>query len=72
MPEPQILDYQTQQYKLLPEIAKVFALLFSARRVGDTFIEANQNMSKGNLALLPEVSKLFAKSTVDEDMVEID
>lgn len=55
MPEPQILDYQTQQYKVLPQIATVFALLFAARRVGDTFIEATTSMNKGNLAMLPEV-----------------
>ncbi|XP_063611858.1 peroxisomal acyl-coenzyme A oxidase 1-like [Penaeus indicus] len=58
MPEPQILDYQTQQYKVLPQIATVFALLFSARSVGDTFIEATKSMNEGSLALLPELHAL--------------
>ncbi|MCL4138555.1 UNVERIFIED_CONTAM: hypothetical protein GTU68_031554, partial [Idotea baltica] len=36
-PEPQILDYQTQQYKILPQIASVFAMTFAARLVWDHY-----------------------------------
>lgn len=60
-PEPQILDYQTQQYKLLPQIATIFGIHFSARRVWDTYNEVTGNIQEGNLDLLPEVSVWEAK-----------
>lgn len=68
-PEPQILDYQTQQYKLIPQIATVFALLFAARNIGNTYKEVTQNISEGKLNLLPELHAvscgLKALSTTD-------
>ncbi|XP_069177751.1 peroxisomal acyl-coenzyme A oxidase 1-like isoform X1 [Procambarus clarkii] len=68
-PEPQILDYQTQQYKLLPHIASVFALHFSANSVVDTYMKALSNISKGSMDFLSELhfltSGLKALSTTD-------
>ena len=55
-PEPQIMEYQTQQYKLFPLIATVFATFFAAKRVFETFNEYTQNALTGNLQLLPEVN----------------
>ncbi|XP_047502178.1 probable peroxisomal acyl-coenzyme A oxidase 1 [Penaeus chinensis] len=54
-PEPQILDYQTQQYKLLPQIATIFGIHFTARHVWDTYNEVTGNINEGNLDLLPEL-----------------
>lgn len=54
-PEPQILDYQTQQYKLLPQIATIFAIHFAAKDVWNTFNEVTGNIQDGNLVRLPEL-----------------
>ncbi|XP_037782717.1 peroxisomal acyl-coenzyme A oxidase 1-like [Penaeus monodon] len=57
-PEPQILDFQTQQYKLLPQIASVFALLFSANDLVTTYLQVSKDMTKGNMEMLPELHSL--------------
>nr|XP_053627761.1 probable peroxisomal acyl-coenzyme A oxidase 1 [Cherax quadricarinatus] len=57
-PEPQILDYQTQQYKLLPQIATIFGIHFSTKDVWDTYNEVTGNIHEGNLDLLPELHAL--------------
>lgn len=54
-PEPQILEYQTQQYKLLPLIATVFGIHFAAQSAWDTYNEVNSSVQNGNLDLLPEL-----------------
>lgn len=57
-PEPQILEYQTQQYKLLPQIATVFGILFAANDVWNTYNEVTENIQEGNLEYLPELHAL--------------
>ncbi|XP_042211127.1 peroxisomal acyl-coenzyme A oxidase 1-like isoform X2 [Homarus americanus] len=57
-PEPQILDYQTQQYKLLPQIATIFGIHFATKDVWDTYNEVTGNIQVGNLDLLPELHAL--------------
>nr|XP_027226501.1 peroxisomal acyl-coenzyme A oxidase 1-like [Penaeus vannamei] len=57
-PEPQILDFQTQQYKLLPQVASVFALLFSASDLATTYARVSTDMTKGNMERLPELHSL--------------
>lgn len=57
-PEPQILEYQTQQYKLLPLIATVFGIHFSAQSLWDTYNEVTGSINNGNLDLLPELHAL--------------
>ncbi|KAK4320234.1 hypothetical protein Pmani_008885 [Petrolisthes manimaculis] len=57
-PEPQILEYQTQQYKLLPQIATVYGIMFAANDVWNTYNEVTGNISEGNLAYLPELHAL--------------
>ncbi|XP_045124550.1 peroxisomal acyl-coenzyme A oxidase 1-like [Portunus trituberculatus] len=54
-PEPQILEYQTQQYKLLPHLASVFAILFSASSVIRMQRQVAADISKGNVEFLPEL-----------------
>lgn len=57
-PEPQILEYQTQQYKLLPHIASVFAIILSAGRVSRVFHQVTTDINRGNVNLLPELHTL--------------
>ncbi|XP_045620326.2 peroxisomal acyl-coenzyme A oxidase 1 [Procambarus clarkii] len=57
-PEPQILDYQTQQYKLIPQIASVLALYFSAKSAAQIYTSVTASMEKGNVQLLPELHSL--------------
>ncbi|KFM75530.1 Peroxisomal acyl-coenzyme A oxidase 1, partial [Stegodyphus mimosarum] len=54
-PEVQILDYQAQQYKLLPMIAFSHACKATFIALMDTYKVATQNMEKGDLATLPEL-----------------
>ncbi|CAL4062320.1 unnamed protein product, partial [Meganyctiphanes norvegica] len=57
-PEPQIIDYQTQQYKLLPHIASVFAIQFSANVLFSNYNNMEQYIQEGNLELLPALHAL--------------
>lgn len=57
-PEPQILDYQTQQYKVIPQIASVFALIFSARSLSKIQSSVTAKLKDGNTDLLPELHSL--------------
>lgn len=54
-PEPQIMDYQTQQYKLFPAIATVFALNSSASWLWDVYNSVSSELEQGDLEKLPEV-----------------
>ncbi|XP_050423854.1 probable peroxisomal acyl-coenzyme A oxidase 1 isoform X2 [Adelges cooleyi] len=53
--EPQILDYQTQQYKLFPAIATALAYKFSANWLWDVYHNVNSQVEKGDLKRLPEL-----------------
>lgn len=55
-PEPLIMEYQTQQYKLFPAIASVFALNFSATWLWDVYNSVSSDLEHGDLEKLPEVS----------------
>ncbi|XP_065204921.1 probable peroxisomal acyl-coenzyme A oxidase 1 [Planococcus citri] len=54
-PEPQIVEYQTQQYKLFPGIATVFALNFSASWLWDVYNSVSSDLEHGDLEKLPEL-----------------
>ncbi|KAA0186590.1 hypothetical protein HAZT_HAZT004737, partial [Hyalella azteca] len=56
--EVQVLDYQTQQHKLLPQLATVFAVTFSARRLWETYNSVTHGPKEAQLALLPELHVL--------------
>ena len=58
-PEVKILEYQTQQYKILPQIAIVFAQWFSAHATRRTYNTVQEEIAKGNLNLLPEVGTIL-------------
>ena len=53
--EPQILDYQTQQYKLFPMIATAYAFLFAGSRLREIYFATNSEIQEGNVEMLPEV-----------------
>lgn len=54
-PEPQILDYQTQQYKLFPLLATAYAFHFVGAYIKDTYQRISGDISTGDLSELPEV-----------------
>ncbi|PIK44722.1 putative peroxisomal acyl-coenzyme A oxidase 1 isoform X3 [Apostichopus japonicus] len=54
-PEPRILDYQSQQMKLFPQIASAFALLICGAQLKDRFLEYLAQTDEGNFSALPEL-----------------
>ena len=55
-PEPQILDYQTQQYKLFPRLAAAYAYLFGSLALSSNFREVKKEIDDGKLDNLAGVS----------------
>lgn len=56
-PEPQILDYVTQQHKLFIQIATSHALRLTGQWLWDTYTKVNKQMKTGNMEQLPEVGR---------------
>ncbi|KAF8384910.1 hypothetical protein PRIPAC_74052 [Pristionchus pacificus] len=57
--EVQILDYRTQQYRLLPQLARSFAFLFAAYEVKAMYFKVTAQIQKSaNTELLPELHAL--------------
>lgn len=54
-PEAQVIDYKTQQYKLLPGLALAFALKFCFDHVWSLFQESQNKIAAGDLSMLPEL-----------------
>ncbi|XP_031207649.1 peroxisomal acyl-coenzyme A oxidase 1 isoform X1 [Mastomys coucha] len=59
-PEPQILDFQTQQYKLFPLLATAYAFHFVGRYMKETYLRINESIGQGDLSELPELHALTA------------
>ncbi|XP_027728564.1 peroxisomal acyl-coenzyme A oxidase 1 isoform X2 [Vombatus ursinus] len=59
-PEPQILDFQTQQYKLFPLLATAYAFQFVGAYMKETYHRINVDINQGNLSELPELHALTA------------
>ncbi|KAK7929885.1 hypothetical protein WMY93_006280 [Mugilogobius chulae] len=59
-PEPQILDYQTQQYKLFPLLATAYAFTFVGQYMNQTYHRITGDITDGNLSELPELHALSA------------
>ncbi|KAM9006194.1 peroxisomal acyl-coenzyme A oxidase 1 isoform X1 [Sarcophilus harrisii] len=59
-PEPQILDFQTQQFKLFPLLATAFAFQFVGAYMKETYHRINVDISQGDLSELPELHALTA------------
>lgn len=54
-PEPQILDYRTQQFKLLPNIAAVYCFRFAANWLWNMYNNVTSELEGGDLERLPEL-----------------
>ncbi|XP_070082990.1 peroxisomal acyl-coenzyme A oxidase 1 isoform X4 [Equus caballus] len=59
-PEPQILDFQTQQYKLFPLLATAYAFQFVGAYMKETYLRINEGIGQGDLSELPELHALTA------------
>ncbi|CEF64310.1 Peroxisomal acyl-coenzyme A oxidase 2 [Strongyloides ratti] len=53
--EVKVLDYQTQQYRLFPQLAKTWAFICGGKYILDLYNKVNQEMSSGNTDLLPQL-----------------
>uniref|UniRef100_A0AAF5Q4K8 Acyl-coenzyme A oxidase n=2 Tax=Wuchereria bancrofti TaxID=6293 RepID=A0AAF5Q4K8_WUCBA len=53
--EVQILDYRTQQYRILPCLAQSFVFLFAATEVKNLYMKVNKQLSHGITELLQEL-----------------
>lgn len=49
------MEFQTQQYKLFPAIATVFAIKSSATWLWDVYNSVTKDLDQGDLDKLPEV-----------------
>lgn len=54
-PEPQILDYQTQQYKLFPLLAMAYSFTFVGQYMTEIYQRISEDISQGDFSQLPEV-----------------
>ncbi|XP_029006509.1 peroxisomal acyl-coenzyme A oxidase 1 isoform X1 [Betta splendens] len=59
-PEPQILDYQTQQYKLFPVLAMAYAFTFVGQYMTQTYQRITGDINEGDFSELPELHALSA------------
>ncbi|XP_077462145.1 peroxisomal acyl-coenzyme A oxidase 1 isoform X2 [Stigmatopora argus] len=59
-PEPQILDYQTQQYKLFPVLAMAYAFTFVGQYMNQTYHRITGDINQGDFSELPELHALSA------------
>lgn len=56
--ELQILDYQTQQYRIFVQISRALVFLLAANEVRDLYLKVTQQLTEGNTELLPELHAL--------------
>ncbi|MCI4375780.1 hypothetical protein PGIGA_G00113130 [Pangasianodon gigas] len=59
-PEPQILDYQAQQYKLFPLLATAYAFTFVGQYMKNTYNRITGDINQGDFSQLPELHALAA------------
>lgn len=53
--EAQIIDYQTQQYKLFPLLATAYAMYFTGKYAEDYYNKISSEIEAGNLDSLNQV-----------------
>ena len=55
-PEPQVLDFMTQQYKLFTALAATYSLFFAQKSLAERYETIDrEEMRKGDFKSLPEV-----------------
>lgn len=57
-PEPKIIEHVTQQMKIFPALAKVFAFKAAAQSLSDMEQQFNLEIEKGDISRLPELHAL--------------
>lgn len=55
----QLLEYQTQQYRLFPELAKAFAFLFAGGHIRTDYVRISEQVKQGDTEHLPHVSEKY-------------
>ncbi|GMT34897.1 hypothetical protein PFISCL1PPCAC_26194, partial [Pristionchus fissidentatus] len=53
--EVQVMDYRTQQFRLLPQLARAFAFLFAAYEIKTLYMDVIDQIGAGNMDLLAEL-----------------
>ncbi|KAL3084073.1 hypothetical protein niasHS_009206 [Heterodera schachtii] len=56
--EVKVLDYQTQQYRLFPQIARVYAIAFTGIYIMDMYKSVMANINAGDASLLSDLHSL--------------
>ena len=62
------MDYQMQQYKLLPLIASAYGLILTGQYMMQIYMRARAEIAEGNLESLPEVgiiSNIFPSFAIE-------
>lgn len=54
--EPQVIDHVTQQYKVFPNIARVFVIKLAADYIWEMYNQVTSELDRGDLERLPEVN----------------
>jgi len=69
VPEIAVMDYVTQQHKVLPQVAKHYAMLFTANQLLSFYSDALIDFEAGDLSKLPQLHGLSAgmKAFVTEE-----
>ena len=70
--EVQILDYQTQQYRVFVPIARTLVFLFAASEIRDLYLKVTEQLSAGDTHLLPELHALSSglKSVISWEVAQ--
>uniref|UniRef100_A0A0N4Z9T4 Acyl-coenzyme A oxidase n=1 Tax=Parastrongyloides trichosuri TaxID=131310 RepID=A0A0N4Z9T4_PARTI len=53
--EVKVLDYQTQQYRIFPQLAKAWAFSAAGKYIMELFNKVNKDLTSGNADLLPQL-----------------
>ncbi|KHJ96559.1 Acyl-CoA oxidase [Oesophagostomum dentatum] len=53
--EVKILDYQTQQYRLFPQLARIFAFMFTGHSVKNIYMRVQRDVAKGKVDEMAEL-----------------
>jgi len=54
-PEPQVVEFQTQQYRLFPMLATAYAYWFAGQKLLKAYHAFQDELKKGSSSSLPEV-----------------
>ena len=61
-PEPQVMDYQTQQHKLYPYLAMASGFRFVAKELFELYFKGMAGVKSGDDTLIPELHALSLRT----------